>query len=207
MYSGPFKLLDIVKKDGDNILEITDIIYKLKSKLRHRLEVEKKPVESASIEKCKKDNDTQFKLLNDCNETAERRLIRNKRSPKMKNLIKYYASTLDHYLNWYKDNQFDPPDTLSAMHNTKGIFSANSDFSKISIGNATYQLIESQSKIVQVLYKNVIEGVDGLTYTEIANRTGLTTYGKMSNYFQNEVKVRHLFKYSRRDGKYSLITN
>ena len=92
------------------------------------------------------------------------------------------------------------------MPNKIGIFFANRDFSIISIGDTTYQLRESQSKIVQVLYESADDGVDGLTYQEIARRTGLTTYSKMSNYFQARLRVKDLLKYSKQNQRYSLIT-
>ena len=92
------------------------------------------------------------------------------------------------------------------MPNKMGIFSAKEDFSEVSIGGMNYQLTPSQSKIVKVLYESACEGVDKLTYQEIANRTGLTSYSRLSSYFQAELRVFDLFKYSKRDRRYSLIT-
>ena len=92
------------------------------------------------------------------------------------------------------------------MLNENGIFYANSDFSFIRIRNNNYELTESQSKIVKVLYKSANEGVIGLTYSEIANRTGLTSYSRMSSYFQSELRWNDLLKYSKQSRRYSLIT-
>ena len=92
------------------------------------------------------------------------------------------------------------------MLNTIGIFSGNKDFSIVSIRGIEYILRPNQSKIVQVLYESAKEGVTGLPYREIANRTDLTIHGKMSNYFQAELRVKDLFKYSKRYQKYFLIT-
>ena len=203
MYPGPFTLYDIIQEDSETYLEICQIKYKLKSKLRHKLERKLEPANSTKIKQCKEHNDNQFILLNECKESVLQRLRINKFSPKMRNLLKYYSSTLDHYLNWYNYNQLKPPNMPSEMVYKVGIFSANRDFSKVLIGDNTYQLSESQSKIVDALYESTREGVDGLTYKEIARRTGLTSYGKMSNYYQTQVRVKHLFNYSK--GKYYLI--
>ena len=92
------------------------------------------------------------------------------------------------------------------MPNKNGIFSGNLDFSIISIGQTIYRLSESQSKIVKVLYESANEGVVGLTYPEIANRTGLTSYSKVSSYFQSELRWNDLLKYSKQSRRYSLIT-
>ena len=206
MHPGPFTLYDIIQEDSETYLEICQIKYKLNSKLRHTVEKNLKPADSTKIEQCKEHNDTQFILLNECKESVLQRLRINEFSPKMRNLLKYYSSTLDHYLNWYNYNQLKPPNMPSEMIYKVGIFSANRDFSKVLIGDATYQLRESQSKIVEVLHNSTDKGVDGLTYEEIARKTGLTTSGKMSNYFKTQVRVKHLFKYSRWDKRYSLIT-
>ena len=206
MYIGPFKLHDIINTGKKGRLEVTIISFDPDDKLYLLFSSEEYPDETATVDSCREHNDEQVNIILQSMEQVKGYLIDNPDSTKRKNQLKFLANTFDHFVNFYVDNKLPFPNVPTIMPNKIGIFSANRDFSIVSIGDTTYRLRESQSKIVKVLYENANEGVDGLTYQVISNKAGLTSSSKMSNYFQAEHRVSNLFKYSRRDQRYSLIT-
>lgn len=109
-------------------------------------------------------------------------------------------------MNWYEDKKLSLPDSSNLMPNKIGIFSSNLDFSLVFVGQTSYRLSENQSKIIKALYRSTVEGVDGLTYQEITNRTSLTPSSRVSSYFQSDIRWNDLLKYSRQNRRYSLIT-
>ena len=206
MYLGPYTLFDIIEQNGESFFQNCTIVFDIEKLLNHFLTLNDFPLDDKTLETCKEHNDKQVSSLNQSIEEVRDYLNANPDSTKRKNQLEYLSNALDHYVNWYKKTQFNFSDPPTIMPNKIGIFSANRDFSIVSIGDTTYRLRESQSKIVKVLYENANEGVDGLTYQVISNKAGLTSSSKMSNYFQAEHRVSNLFKYSRRDQRYSLIT-
>ena len=206
MYLGPFELHDIINTGKKVRLEVTIISFDPDDKLYLLFSSEENPDETATVDSCREHNDKQVSSINQSIGEVRDFLSSNPDSTKRKNQLEYLSNTLDHFVNFYSDNKLPLPDVPIFMPNKMGIFSAKEDFSEVSIGGMNYQLTPSQSKIVQALYSNSKEGLSGLTYMEIANITNLTTYGKMSYYFQAELRVFDLFKYSKRDRRYSLIT-
>tara|TARA_B100000949_G_scaffold220605_1_gene220683 strand:+ start:210 stop:833 length:624 start_codon:yes stop_codon:yes gene_type:complete len=206
MYLGEYTLFDILKQNGEEVFQICVITFDIKEPLNHSLTLNNLPLEGRTPDSCKEHNDGQVSSINQFIEKVKDYLSANPNSTKRKSQLEYLSNTLDHFVNWYEENQLPFPDTATIMPNKIGIFSANRDFSIISIRDTTFRLRESQSKIVQVLYESADDGVDGLTYPEIARRTGLTTYSKMSNYFQARLRVKDLLKYSKQNQRYSLIT-
>ena len=206
MYLGPFELYDIINTGKKGRLEVTIISFDPDDKLYLLFSSEENPDETATVDSCREHNDKQVSSINQSIGEVRDFLSANPDSTKRKNQLVYLSNTLDHFVNFYSDNKLPLPDVPTFMPNKMGIFSANKDFSEVSIGDVPYQLTPSQSKIVKVLYESACEGMDGLTYQEIANRTGLTSYSRLSSYFQAELRVFDLFKYSKRDRRYSLIT-
>ena len=84
---------------------------------------------------------------------------------------------------------------------TSGILSAASI---ITINDEKYNLSPNQSKVVGLLFKNLTDALDGLSYRDMVRETDLTRSGKLSNYFKVSPRIGDLFNYSRRTGKYSL---
>ena len=206
MNLGPYTLFDVVEQNKKAFFQICAITLDIKEPLNHSLTLNDFPLDSNNLETCKEHNDEQVISINQFIEKVKDYLSANPNSTKRKNQLEYLSNTLDHFVNWYEENQLPFPDTPTIMPNKIGIFSANRDFSIIEIEDNTYKLTESQSKIIKVLYESANEGVDGLTYQEIANRTGLTSYSRMSSYFQSELRWNDLLKYSKRNRRYSLIT-
>ena len=206
MNLGPYTLFDIIDTGEGELFQVTEIVYDIEARLNHTSESKYNHFKDYTLETCRVKNDEQVNTLNQSIEEVRDYLSTNPDSTKRKNQLEYLSNTLDHFVNWYEENQLPFPNVPPIMPNKIGTFSANRDFSEISIGDTIYRLRESQSKIVQVLYESAYDGVDGLTYPEIARRTGLTTYSKMSNYFQARLRVKDLLKYSRRNRRYSLIT-
>ena len=206
MNLGPYTLFDVVEQNEEASFQICVITLDIKEPLNHYLTLNYFPLDSNNLETCKEHNDEQVSSINQSIEEVRGYLSANPDSTKRKNQLEYLSNTLDHFVNWYEENQLPFPDTPTIMPNKIGIFSANRDFSIISIRDTIFRLRESQSKIVQVLYESADDGVDGLTYPEIARRTGLTTYSKMSNYFQARLRVKDLLKYSKQNRRYTLIT-
>ena len=206
MYLGPYTLFDIIEQNGESFFQNCTIVFDIEKLLNHFLTLNDFPLDDKTLKTCKEHNDKQVSSINQSIGEVRDFLSANPDSTKRKNQLVYLSNTLDHFVNFYSDNKLPLPDVPTFMPNKMGIFSANKDFSQVSIGDVPYQLTPSQSKIVKVLYESACEGMDGLTYQEIANRTGLTSYSRLSSYFQAELRVFDLFKYSKRDRRYSLIT-
>ena len=206
MNLGPYTLFDIIDTGVKELFQVTEIDYDIEEPLNHSLTPNNFSPDNKTLETCKEHNDGQVSSINQFIEKVRDYLSTNPDSTKRKNQLEYLSNTLDHFVNWYEENQLPFPDTPTIMPNKIGIFSANRDFSIIEIEDNTYKLTESQSKIIKVLYESANEGVDGLTYQEIANRTGLTSYSRLSSYFQSELRWKDLLKYSKRNRRYSLIT-
>ena len=210
MYQGPFKLHDIIHKDGKDILEVIDIVYKPDNRFKHSLNITEHPIGSGSIESCKEQNDKQLTFLLECRENVESRLRANKRSPKIKNLLEYYASSYDQYFNWYTGKRKPLPRVSPGMVHVKNKFASNWNFSVVKLDNKVYQLTKTQSKIVEYAFKQLDEDKMGLTYYNIVNGVSslggqLTNYSRLSSYFQKELKVTTLFRLEK--GRYHLITD
>ena len=210
MYQGPFKLHDIIHKDGKDILEVIDIVYKPDNRFKHSLNITEHPIGSGSIESCKEQNDKQLTFLLECRENVESRLRANKRSPKIKNLLEYYASSYDQYFNWYTGKRLVLPGVSPGMVHIKNKFAANWNFSVVKLDNKEYQLTKTQSKIVEYAFKQLDEDKMELTYSNIVNGVSslggqLTNYSRLSSYFQKELKVTTLFRLEK--GRYHLITD
>ena len=210
MYQGPFKLHDIIHKDGKDILEVIDIVYKPDNRFKHSLNITEHPIGSGSIESCKEQNDKQLTFLLECRENVESRLRANKRSPKIKNLLEYYASSYDQYFNWYTGKRKPLPRVSPGMVHVKNKFASNWNFSVVKLDNKVYQLTKTQSKIVEYAFKQLDEDKMGLTYYNIVNGVSslggqLTNYSRLSSYFQKELKVTTLFRLEK--ARYHLITD
>jgi len=206
MFLGPYKLFDIINLGIVKQLQITKITFDLESKLNHIMKSKEYDIGDNTLDTCKEYNEEQFITLTESIEDVRGYLSANPDSTKRKNQLEYLSNTLDHFITWYEDKKLSLPDFSTLMPNKNGIFSGNLDFSIISIGQTIYRLSESQSKIVKALYESTAEGVDGLTYQEIANRAGLTSSSRLSSYFQSELRWNDLLKHSRQNRRYSLIT-
>ena len=206
MFLGPYKLFDIINLGIVKQLRITKITFDLELKLNHTIESKEVDIEDNTFDNCKENNEAQFITLKESIEKVRGYLKANPNSTKRKNQLEYLSNTLDHFVNWYEDKELSLPDFSNIMPNKIGIFSANLDFSVISIGQTIHRLSENQSKIIKALYNSISDGVDGLTYQEIANRAGLTSSSRVSSYFQSELRWDDLLKYSKLSRRYSLKT-
>ena len=206
MNLGPYTLFDIIDTGVKELFQVTEIDYDIEEPLNHSLTPNNFSPDNKTLETCKEHNDGQVSSINQSIEEVRGYLSTNPDSTKRKNQLEYLSNTLDHFINWYEDKKLSLPDFSTLMPNKNGIFSGNLDFSIISIGQTIYRLSESQSKIIKALYKSTAEGVDGLTYQEIANRAGLTSSSRLSSYFQSELRWNDLLKHSRQNRRYSLIT-
>ena len=206
MFLGPYTLFDIINLGTETRLQITKITLDLELKLNHTMVSKEYDIENNTLDNCKENNEVQFITLTKSIEKVRGYLKANPSSTKRKNQLEYLSNTLDHFVNWYEDKKLSLPDSSNLMPNKIGIFSSNLDFSLVFIGQTSYRLSENQSKIIKALYKSTVEGVDGLTYQEIANRTGLTPSSRASSYFQSDIRWNDLLKYSRQNRRYSLIT-
>ena len=206
MYLGPYTLFDIIDTGEGKLFQVTKIVFDIEARLNHTLDSTDGPLKDNTIKTCQEHNGEQVITIIQSIEKVRGYLKPNPDSTKRKNQLVYLSNTLDHFINWYEEKKLFLPDFSTLMPNKNGIFSGNLDFSIISIGQTIYRLSETQSKIIKTLYKSTAEGVDGLTYQEIANRAGLTSYSKMSSYFQSELRWNDLLKYSKQSRRYSLIT-
>ncbi len=206
MFLGPYKLFDIINLGTIKKLQVTKISYELDCKLNHTMKSKEYDIENNTLDNCKENNEVQFITLTKSIEKVRGYLKANPSSTKRKNQLEYLSNTLDHFVNWYEDKKLSLPDSSNLMPNKIGIFSSNLDFSLVFIGQTSYRLSENQSKIIKALYKSTVEGVDGLTYQEIANRASLTPSSRVSSYFQSDIRWNDLLKYSRQNRRYSLIT-
>ena len=204
MFLGPYKLFDIINLGTIKKLQVTKISYDLDFKLNHTMKSKEYDIENNTLDNCKENNEEQFITLTESIEKVRGYLKTNPSSTKRKNQLEYLSNTLDHFVNWYGTNDFQLPQKLSLMEWSKGSFFANKDFSRINVDNNLYRLRRNQSKVVKLLFENLTDELDGLSYYEMARELDLTSTGKLSNYFKDSPKVGDVFNYSRRTGKYSL---
>ena len=203
----PYTLFDIIDAGGVQLLQVTDIILHIEKKLNHVLVTNDHDLGVHTLDTCKKHNDEQVISIIQSLEEVKDYLGANPGSTKRKSQLEYLSNTLDHFVNWYKDKGLPMPDKPPTMEWKTGSFLANKDFSRINVDNNLYRLRRNQSKVVELLFKNLTDELDGLTYPEIARELDLTDNrfsSKLSNYFKDLPKVGDLFNYSRRTGKYSL---
>ena len=207
MFLGPYNLYDIKSVNEEPTLEITAIVFDLNKKLYHYFIQNHLSLNSKTFKYCIKENNTQVELINFSISKVRLLLKDNPDSTKRKTQLKYLSNTLDHFVNWYDKNKLIIPKRAPALKWHRGSFYANQDYSIITIYNETYRLSPSQSKVVGLLFKNLTDELDGLTYPELAKELDLTNNrvsSKLSNYFKDSPRVGDLFNYSRRTGKYSI---
>ena len=204
MFLGPYTLYDIVGQNEKAQFEISVISFEIKEPLNHTLTSTYQSLEEWTKETCQEHNNEQVKSITKSIEEVKKLLDENPFSTKRKNQLEYLSNTLDHFVNWYGTNDLQLPQKLSLMEWSRGSFSSNKDFSIINVDNNLYRLRRNQSKIVKLLFKNLTNELDGLSYSEMARVLDLTSTGKLSNYFKDSPRVGDLFNYSRRTGKYSL---
>jgi len=204
MNLGPYTLFDIIDTGVKELFQITEIIYDIEAKLNHTLDSVDYPLKNNTLEICKEHNDEQVSSINQSIEEVRGYLSANPDSTKRKNQLEYLSNSFDHFVNWYKGKGLLMPDKPPAMESNKGSFSANKDFSEINLDNKPYRLRRNQPKIVELLFKNLMDELDGLSYPEIARKLDLTSTGKLSNYFKDSPRVGDVFNHSKRTGKYSL---
>ena len=206
MFLGPYKLFDIINLGTIKKLQVTKISYDLDFKLNHTMKSKEYDIENNTLDICKRNNEVQFITLTKYIEKVRGYLKANPNSTKRKNQLEYLSNTLDHFVNWYEDNKFQIPDKIPLLEWSKGSFSANKNFSIIKIKNKSYSLRRNQPKIVEILFQNLTDELDGLSYKDLSKELDLTSYGKLSNYFKDSPRVGDLFNHSRRNGKYTLKT-
>ena len=204
MFLGPYKLFDIINLGTIKKLQVTKISYDLDFKLNHTMKSKEYDIENNTLDNCKENNEEQFITLTESIEKVRGYLKTNPSSTKRKNQLEYLSNTLDHFVNWYDKNKLIIPKRAPEVKWNKGSFYANQDFSIITINDDTYNLSPNQSKVVELLFNNLTNALDGLSYRDMVRETDLTRSGKLSNYFKSSPRVGDLFNYSRRTGKYSL---
>tara|TARA_B110000116_G_C16769073_1_gene552367 strand:+ start:95 stop:724 length:630 start_codon:yes stop_codon:yes gene_type:complete len=207
MYLGPYTLFDIIDTGEGKLFQVTKIVFDIEARLNQTPDSTDGPLKDNTIKTCQEHNGEQVITIIQSIKEVRGYLNDNPDSTKRENQLKYLSNTLDHFVNWYKDEKLPMPDKLPAMEWKTGSFSANKDFSKINLDNKLYRLRRNQSKVVELLFKNLTDELDGLTYPEIARELDLTDNrfsSKLSNYFKGLPRVGDLFNYSRRTGKYSL---
>ena len=204
MFLGPYKLFDIINLGTIKKLQVTKISYDLDFKLNHTMKSKEYDIENNTLDNCKENNEEQFITLTESIEKVRGYLKTNPSSTKRKNQLEYLSNTLDHFVNWYDKNKLIIPKRAPEVKWNKGSFYANQDFSIITINDDTYNLSPNQSKVVELLFNNLTNALDGLSYRDMVSETDLTRSGKLSNYFKGSPRVGDLFNYSRRTGKYSL---
>ena len=204
MFLGPYTLFDIVGQNEKAQFEISVISFKIREPLNHTLTSTYQPLEEQTKETCQEHNNEQVKSITKSIEEVKKLLDENPFSTKRKNQLEYLSNTLDHFVNWYDKNKLIIPKRAPEVKWNKGSFYANQDFSIITINDDTYNLSPNQSKVVELLFNNLTNALDGLSYRDMVRETDLTRSGKLSNYFKGSPRVGDLFNYSRRTGKYSL---
>lgn len=207
MNLGPYTLFDIIDTGEGELFQVTKIVFDIEARLNHTPDSTDYPLKDNTPKTCKEHNGKQVITIIQSIKEVRGYWSDNPDSTKRENQLKYLSNTLDHFVNWYKDEKLPMPDKLPAMEWKTGSFSANKDFSKINLDNKLYRLRRNQSKVVELLFKNLTDELDGLTYPEIARELDLTDNrfsSKLSNYFKGLPRVGDLFNYSRRTGKYSL---
>ena len=206
MNLGPYTLFDIDEQNEETQFKIRVINFEIEELLNHTASDTYLPLNNNSLETCKNKNDRQVELLYFSISKVKLFFKENPHSTKRKNQLEYLSNALDHFVNWYENNKFQIPDKIPLLEWSKGSFSANKNFSIIKIKNKSYSLRRNQPKIVEILFQNLTDELDGLSYKDLSKELDLTSYGKLSNYFKDSPRVGDLFNYSRRNGKYTLKT-
>ena len=204
MLNDSYKLFEIIDAGRVHLLQVVKINYNLNKRLKHDLDIQQFDIYKETEMTCLEHNNEQVKSITKSIEEVKKLLDDNPFSTKRKNQLEYLSNTLDHFVNWYGANDLQLPQKLSLMEWSKGSFSANKDFSRISVDEKQHRLRRNQSKIVKLLFKNLTNELDGLSYPEMARALDLTSTGKLSNYFKDSPRVGDVFNHSRSTGKYSL---
>ena len=204
MLNDSYKLFEIIDAGGVHLLQVVKINYNLNKRLKHDLDIQQFDINKETEMICLEHNNEQVKSITKSIEEVKKLLHDNPISTKRKNQLEYLSNTLDHFVNWYGANDLQLPHKFSLMEWSKGSFFANKDFSRISIYNNLYRLRRNQSKVVKLLFENLTDELDGLSYYEMARALDLTSTGKLSNYFKDSPRVGDVFNHSRSTGKYSL---
>ena len=111
MYLGPFKLHDIINTGKKVRLEVTTISFDPDDKLYLLFSSEQYPDETATVDSCREHNDKQVSSINQSIGEVRDFLSANPDSTKRKNQLVYLSNTLDHFVNWYKENKLYFPDS------------------------------------------------------------------------------------------------
>ena len=198
MLNDSYKLFEIIDAGRVHLLQVVKINYNLNKRLKHDLDIQQFDIYKETEMTCLEHNNEQVKSITKSIEEVKKLLDDNPFSTKRKNQLEYLSNTLDHFVNWYGANDLQLPQKLSLMEWSKGSFSANKDFSRISVDEKQHRLRRNQSKIVKLLFKNLTNELDGLSYPEMARALDLTSTGKLSNYFKDSPRVGDVFNYSKR---------
>ena len=203
MLNDSYKLFEIIDAGGVHLLQVVKINYNLNKRLKHDLDIQQFDINKETEMTCLEHNNEQVKSITKSIVEVKKLLDENPFSSKRKTQLEYLSNTLDHFVNWYGTNDLQLPQKLYLMEWSKGSFSANKDFSRISVDKKQHRLRRNQSKIVKLLFKNLTNELDGLSYSEMARVLDLTSTGKLSNYFKDSPRVGDVFSHSRSTGKYS----
>ena len=163
------------------IFQICVISFDISESLKHTLTLNYQPLDNNSLETCKNKNDRQVELLYFSLSKVKLFLKENPDSTKRKNQLEYLSNTLDHFVNWYDKNKLIIPNRAPEVKWNKGSFYANQDFSIITINDDTYNLSPNQSKVVGLLFNNLTNALDGLSFRDMVRATDLPRSGKLSN--------------------------
>ena len=110
MSIGQFTLFDIVTQKEGVSFQICVITLDVKEPLNHTLTLNYLPINDETSDYCKRHNDKQVNILCQSIDEVKTLLQNNPYSTKRKAQLEYLSNTLDHYVNWYKNQELEFPD-------------------------------------------------------------------------------------------------
>ena len=116
MLIGPYTLFDIVGQNEKAQFEISVISFEIGEPLNQILTSNYQPLGEWTLEKCKKHNDIQFKMLLESKIKIETEISQGFDGSKTLTQLDYIKNALKHFKNWYETKNLELPNSNIYIH-------------------------------------------------------------------------------------------
>ena len=116
MLIGPYTLFDIIGQNEKAQFEISVISFEIGEPLNHILTSNYQPLRGWTLEKCKRHNDIQFKMLLESKIKIETEISQGFDGSKTLTQLDYIKNALKHFKNWYETKNLELPNSNIYIH-------------------------------------------------------------------------------------------